>query len=116
MTVLFFFLILVENACKRCCRNHLNDTCAPDSSQDILGDGTPCVQGFCNKGICEKTIQDVVERFWDIIEEININKVLLFLRDNIVGATIIVSALIWIPASCLVSGATLISFFGVVTF
>ncbi|KAK6627964.1 hypothetical protein RUM44_010446 [Polyplax serrata] len=93
----------LENACKRCCRNHLNDTCAPDSSQDILGDGTPCVQGFCNKGICEKTIQDVVERFWDIIEEININKVLLFLRDNIVGATIIVSALIWIPASCLVS-------------
>lgn len=35
--------------------------------------------------MCEKTIQDVVERFWDIIEEININKVLKFLRDNIVG-------------------------------
>lgn len=96
------FYVLVVNACKRCCRNHLNDTCAPDSSQDILGDGTPCVQGFCNKGVCEKTIQDVVERFWDIIEEININKVMIFLRDNIVGATIIVSAFIWIPASCLV--------------
>lgn len=35
--------------------------------------------------MCEKTIQDVVERFWDIIEEININKVLRFLRDNIVS-------------------------------
>lgn len=35
--------------------------------------------------MCEKTIQDVVERFWDIIEEININRVLRFLRDNIVS-------------------------------
>lgn len=26
-----------------------------------------------------------MERFWDIIEEININKVLRFLRDNIVS-------------------------------
>lgn len=91
------------NACKRCCRNHLNDTCAPDVSQDILADGTPCVQGFCNKGLCEKTIQDVVERFWDIIEEININKVMKFLADNIVGATILVTGFIWVPASCLVS-------------
>ena len=37
------------------------------------------------KGVCEKSIQDVVERFWDIIEEININKVLKFMRDNIVS-------------------------------
>lgn len=35
--------------------------------------------------MCEKSIQDVVERFWDIIEEININKVLKFMRDNIVS-------------------------------
>ena len=27
------------------------------------------------QGVCEKTVQDVVERFWDIIEDININKV-----------------------------------------
>lgn len=37
------------------------------------------------QGVCEKSVQDVVERFWDIIEEININKVLRFLRDNIVS-------------------------------
>lgn len=40
---------------------------------------------FRSQGMCEKTIQDSVERFWDIIEEININKVLRFLRDNIVS-------------------------------
>lgn len=39
-----------------------------------------------------------MERFWKIIDDISINKVLLFLRDNIVGTVIIVTALIWIPA------------------
>jgi len=37
------------------------------------------------EGSCEKTIQDVVERFWDIIEEINVAKTLRFLKDNIVS-------------------------------
>lgn len=45
----------------------------------------------------------MVERFWDIIEDININKVLLFLRDNIVGTVILVTAIIWIPVSCVIS-------------
>lgn len=81
----------------------LNDTCFPIDPQDILPDGTPCIHGFCNKGTCEKTIQDVVERFWDIIEDININKVMRFLKDNIVGAVIISTALVWIPTSCVIS-------------
>lgn len=58
---------------------------------------------FFFKGTCEKTIQDVVERFWDIIEDININKVIRFLKDNIVGAVIISTAIVWIPASCVIS-------------
>ena len=76
----------------------LNDTCLPIDPLDILPDGTPCIQGFC-----EKTIQDVVERFWDIIEDININKVMRFLKDNIVGAVILITATIWIPTSCVIS-------------
>lgn len=55
------------------------------------------------QGVCEKTVQDVVERFWDIIEEININKLLLFLRDNVVGTVILLTALIWIPISVLIN-------------
>ncbi|XP_056632369.1 ADAM 17-like protease isoform X1 [Diorhabda sublineata] len=94
---------IIENACKRCCRSNINETCSPVDSADILADGTPCIQGFCNNGHCEKTVQDVVERFWDIIEDININKVLLFLRDNIVGTVVLVTALLWIPASCIIS-------------
>ena len=58
---------------------------------------------FTFQGVCEKTVQDVVERFWDIIEDINISKLLVFLRDNIVGTVVLISALIWIPASCLVN-------------
>jgi len=38
----------VADACKRCCRYHLNDTCFPIEPHDILPDGTPCVHGFCN--------------------------------------------------------------------
>ncbi|CAH0393658.1 unnamed protein product [Bemisia tabaci] len=94
---------IIADACRRCCRKTLNDTCFPVDPTDILPDGTPCIQGFCNKGVCEKTVQDVVERFWDIIEDINISKLLVFLRDNIVGTVVLISALIWIPASCLVN-------------
>ncbi|XP_076068055.1 ADAM 17-like protease isoform X2 [Oratosquilla oratoria] len=93
----------LENACKRCCRKTLNDSCYAVEPPDILPDGTPCIHGFCNKGKCEKTVQDVVERFWDIIEDISINTVLMFLRDNIVGTVIIISIIIWIPASCIFS-------------
>ncbi|XP_022908664.2 ADAM 17-like protease isoform X1 [Onthophagus taurus] len=94
---------IIENACRRCCRTNMNETCFPVEPLDVLPDGTPCIQGFCNKGNCEKTVQDVVERFWDIIEDININKVLLFLRDNIVGTVVLVTALLWIPTSCVIS-------------
>ncbi|KAJ3667122.1 hypothetical protein Zmor_002528 [Zophobas morio] len=94
---------IIVDACKRCCRSNINETCSPVEPPDILADGTPCIQGFCNKGHCEKTVQDVVERFWDIIEDININKVLLFLRDNIVGTVVLVTALLWIPTSCVIN-------------
>ncbi|KAG4079955.1 hypothetical protein HA402_006267 [Bradysia odoriphaga] len=94
---------IIQDACKRCCRMSINETCFPVEPPDMLPDGTPCIQGFCNKGLCEKTIQDVVERFWDIIEEININKVLRFLRDNIVMTVVVMTAIFWIPASCIIS-------------
>lgn len=45
------FPFTVGDACKRCCRMSLNETCFPIDPQDILPDGTPCIQGFCNKVI-----------------------------------------------------------------
>lgn len=35
----------------RCCRMSINETCFPVEPADILPDGTPCIQGFCNKVI-----------------------------------------------------------------
>ena len=57
---------------------------------------------FHKKGnLRKKTVQDV-ERFWRIVEELD-NSFLLFLKDNLVGAVLIVFAFFWIPASCLIS-------------
>ncbi|KAF8785292.1 ADAM 17-like protease like protein [Argiope bruennichi] len=92
-----------EDACKRCCRPTQNSTCKPIEPTEILRDGTPCIHGYCESGECKKTVQDIVERFWDIIEDININTVMKFLNDNIVGTVVIVSLVVWIPASCLIS-------------
>lgn len=67
---------LPQNACYRCCRKvstYINGTCEQFSPREVLSDGTPCRYGFCEKGRCEKATQDVVQRFWDVIEEIDGN-------------------------------------------
>ncbi|OQR76641.1 ADAM 17 protease-like [Tropilaelaps mercedesae] len=90
------------DACKRCCRPHQNSTCQPVEPVEVLHDGTPCIHGFCEEGSCKKTVQDIVERFWDIIEDIDINTVLKFLHDNIVSFVLILVTVLWIPVSCLI--------------
>lgn len=40
---------IIQDACKRCCRMSINETCFPVEPPDMLPDGTPCIQGFCNK-------------------------------------------------------------------
>lgn len=54
-------------------------------------------------GQCEQTMQDVVTRIWDFIDDFNINSIIKFLKDNIVGAIVFISLLFWIPISCLIS-------------
>ena len=91
-----------EDACHRCCRPSFNSTCSAAQPVDILTDGTPCYQGLCNKGTCEKTQQDLI-RTWDIIDEISFSLVSKIFRDNLVMIIVLLSLLIWIPLSCLVS-------------
>lgn len=91
------------DACKRCCRQHQNSTCQAIEPVEVLHDGTPCIHGFCEEGSCKKTVQDIVERFWDIIEDIDINTVLKFLHDNIVSFVLILATVLWIPVSCLIN-------------
>ncbi|XP_028633604.1 disintegrin and metalloproteinase domain-containing protein 17 isoform X2 [Grammomys surdaster] len=95
-----------DNSCKVCCRN-LSGPCVPyvDAEQKnlFLRKGKPCTVGFCDmNGKCEKRVQDVIERFWDFIDQLSINTFGKFLADNIVGSVLVFSLIFWIPFSILV--------------
>ncbi|XP_025943597.1 disintegrin and metalloproteinase domain-containing protein 17 isoform X2 [Apteryx rowi] len=95
-----------DNSCKVCCRDE-QDRCIPyvDANNQFLflRKGKPCTVGFCDtNGKCEKQVQDVIERFWDFIDQLSINTFGKFLADNIVGSVLVFSLLFWIPLSILV--------------
>ncbi|CAG2108562.1 unnamed protein product, partial [Medioppia subpectinata] len=90
------------DACYRCCRL-TNNTCRPLEPRDPLSDGTPCRYGFCDKQICQKQIQDFVGRFWKVIDKITINSFVRFMKDNIVGAVVVVTLIVWIPIGCAIN-------------
>ncbi|RWS12782.1 ADAM 17-like protease-like protein [Dinothrombium tinctorium] len=94
----------VEDACKRCCHNpiSINNTCVPYHVTEILGDGTPCIRGICEKGECKPMGQDVTRRIWHIIRNFHPNEFIMFAKNNMVGFIIICSLLIWIPCCCLI--------------
>lgn len=97
----------VVNACHWCCRDDSNSTCMAqrnaDGSLSNLPEGMPCVVGNCNnKGECVKQVQDLVQRLWDIIEQLHPSKIGAFMKANIVGTVIILSLFLWIPVSCVV--------------
>ncbi|NXN94270.1 ADA17 protein, partial [Rhinopomastus cyanomelas] len=96
----------MDNSCKVCCRDE-QDRCIPyvDANEQFLflRKGKPCTVGFCDaNGKCEKQVQDVIERFWDFIDQLSINTFGKFLADNIVGSVLVFSLLFWIPLSILV--------------
>ncbi|XP_054239588.1 disintegrin and metalloproteinase domain-containing protein 17 [Indicator indicator] len=95
-----------DNSCKVCCRDQ-QGRCVPvlNANQQFLflRKGKPCTVGFCDtNGKCEKQVQDVIERFWDFIDQLSINTFGKFLADNIVGSVLVFSLLFWIPLSILV--------------
>jgi len=64
----------------------------------------PCLQGYCDaKGKCNKSIQYNSVRPWDIIENLTANKLVQFMRSNIVGTVIVLSLILWIPICCIIS-------------
>ncbi|XP_075873322.1 disintegrin and metalloproteinase domain-containing protein 17 isoform X2 [Nelusetta ayraudi] len=95
-----------HSSCRVCCRSS-GGTCVPyqDESGDFLflRKGKPCTVGFCDgAGRCMKQVQDVVERLWDFIEQLDINTLGKFLADNMVGSVLAFSLLLWVPLSILV--------------
>lgn len=84
------------DACKLCCKATINGTCVPyDNKAPYLPDGVLCYRGVCERGRCEQPIQDVVERLWDVIEDINFSTLVKFLRNNIILVVLITSIPIW---------------------
>jgi len=93
----------VAKSCLTCCINNATGRCEAHTDQKPLPDGMPCVQGYCTEGKCIKQVQDLVQRLWDIIENLTPSRFVEFMRANIVGFVLIFSLLVWIPASCAVS-------------
>ena len=92
-----------EEACQRCCRSILsNSTCSVVRPRQQLPSGTPCYQGLCNNGVCEKTKQEVV-RLWDIIDDFNLSTATRAVKDHLVMIVVLISLSIWIPVSVLIS-------------
>lgn len=94
------------DSCKRCCRmvlyrlakssfqnlssflyffQNLNTSCFVMQPEEMLPDGTPCKTGFCNKGVCEPTMTDIVVRIWGFFEDFNLGSVMRFLKVNIIS-------------------------------
>ena len=71
------------DSCKRCCRMNLNTSCFVMQPEEMLPDGTPCKTGFCNKGVCEPTMTDIVIRIWDFFEDFKFSSVMRFLKVSI---------------------------------
>ncbi|XP_071810805.1 ADAM 17-like protease isoform X2 [Apostichopus japonicus] len=96
-----------ENACYRCCKESEDGECRPflnGTTEEVISvpNGRPCTDGVCVEGECEIQTQDLIERFFDVFEKININILRRILKDNVVGATIIISLIFWVPCSCIV--------------
>eukprot|EP00058_Branchiostoma_floridae_P003592 XP_002589080.1 hypothetical protein BRAFLDRAFT_213750 [Branchiostoma floridae] len=100
----------VSESCNVCCMNmsHPQGMCKPyqETPQAELKwqqAGKPCIQGYCNmEGKCEKQAQDLVNRFWDIIQWISPDKIAETMAANIVGTVLILSLMFWVPCGCLV--------------
>lgn len=90
-------------ACHRCCKEKDGSGKCQSINNTLLPDGRPCYQGVCKQGVCEKQSTDMVQRLFDIIEKLTIDSFVQFMKSNIVGTVIILSLLIWIPASCTIS-------------
>ncbi|XP_046376679.2 ADAM 17-like protease [Haliotis rufescens] len=87
----------VDTSCYRCCRVNASSLCERFDPASLLPDGRPCVQGYCTQGTCKRTVQNTIERLFSIIENLSINEIIIFFRDNLIGAVLISSLLVWVP-------------------
>ncbi|OAF67623.1 hypothetical protein A3Q56_04663 [Intoshia linei] len=97
----------LETSCKMCCKADVNSVCDTEKNlfNDVydLSDGSSCIIGTCEKGVCIKQIRKVTERLWNFIETITINKALLFMKENVVASTLFFSLILYIPIAIIIA-------------
>ena len=101
---------VMADVCKWCCKESDNATCRPYTDELsvpeplLMREGIPCPFGYCDAtGKCKKVKQDMIERFFSVIQKLDSNYMVKIMKRNIVGTILIFSALVWIPASCLIN-------------
>ncbi|XP_053385671.1 ADAM 17-like protease [Mercenaria mercenaria] len=84
----------VESSCKRCCL--IDGQCQVEGSY-LLPDGRSCIQGYCEQGTCVKVTVDLVERLWDLIDQISIDLIVEAFKTNMVACVTGFSLVLYIP-------------------
>lgn len=74
-----------------------------DSKPLYLPPGLPCLNGFCEaNGTCTVVKQPLVKRVWSFLGNMTLSRFWTFVKNNIVGCTVIATLIIWIPAAVLI--------------
>lgn len=87
----------VAESCLRCCRVNSSSSCEKYSSKLLLSNGRPCLQGYCQNGLCKRTVKNLIQRLFKFANGLSISKLIEFFRSNIVGSVVVFSLLFWIP-------------------
>ena len=95
-----------KNHCKQCCKDMKDGECklfinGEDEGRMVvnLPNGKFCGDGTCVDGVCLVGAQDVLEKLWEIFDDLNVNQVSKWFKLNIVFTIILLSTLIWAPVS-----------------
>lgn len=95
----------VREGCTWCCRKN-DGKCSPlviNGTVEFLPPGMVCVGGMCDRqGRCRPIVANFVARLFDILDLSSPAAFAKFMKNNVAATIIILSLLIWIPATCYV--------------
>ncbi|XP_025104285.1 ADAM 17-like protease isoform X2 [Pomacea canaliculata] len=92
-------------ACRWCCaemKDGVKGECFPTDIK--LSQGQTCYIGYCSEnGVCVQVQQQLIQRIFDFIQDLDPSKLVKFMRSNVVGTIMVMSLIVWIPASWIFS-------------
>ncbi|XP_035826059.1 ADAM 17-like protease isoform X2 [Aplysia californica] len=94
-----------DYACFPCCFDNGTDVKGPCEpySLERLQNGRQCFKGLCFEGKCEVVVKNTLVRLYQFVISMQTSKFILFMKSNIVMTVVVLTALLWIPASWLIS-------------